>query len=256
MSSKVKQQQDLIPMEDQAVEVQRPQETNFLAVIARAASDPNVDVQKMGVLLDMQFKIQAKQAEMAFTQAMARLQPRLPRIPKRGQIVISKGAGSSPMSRYMLFEDIDKVVRPLLAEEGFAVTFGIGDPVENRISVTCTIRHCDGHSVSNTLPLPLDTSGAKGNVQGVGSTVTYGKRYLLCMMLNIVAEGEDNDGADIKTIDQTQLNKLLDLIQIASVPEGKICQHYKVSRLEDIRQEQFPEAINLLNQRIAAQKKA
>ena len=41
--------------------------------------------------------------------------------------------------------------------------------------------------------LPLDTSGSKNGVQAVGSTVSYGKRYAICALLNI-STGDDTDG--------------------------------------------------------------
>jgi hypothetical protein len=41
--------------------------------------------------------------------------------------------------------------------------------------------------------MPIDTSGSKTSVQGIGSTVSYGKRYTLCALLNI-STGDDTDG--------------------------------------------------------------
>jgi hypothetical protein len=44
------------------------------------------------------------------------------------------------------------------------------------------------------MELPFDNSGSKNTVQAIGSSVSYGKRYVLCMLLNISTGGEDNDG--------------------------------------------------------------
>jgi hypothetical protein len=44
------------------------------------------------------------------------------------------------------------------------------------------------------MTLPLDTSGSKNNVQAVGSSTSYGKRYTATLLLNIRTKGEDDDG--------------------------------------------------------------
>ena len=64
----------------------------------------------------------------------------------------------------------------------------------NKVIITGTLAHRDGHSITDEIPLSIDSSGAKNNVQGVGSTISYGKRYLVGMLLNLVFEGEDDDG--------------------------------------------------------------
>ena len=40
--------------------------------------------------------------------------------------------------------------------------------------------------------LPLDAGAGRSAVQSVGSTTTYGKRYVMCALLNITS-GDDND---------------------------------------------------------------
>ena len=224
-------------------------EQNLFAVIAKAAMDGSVDVAKMEALLAMQERIQAKSAEVAFNQSMAQMQPRLPRVQKRGAITISKGSG--PMSKYALFEDIDKAVRPLLAEFGFALNYGMGIPVENRVVVTCTIRHVAGHSITNALPLPLDASGAKNNVQGVGSTISYARRYLMCLMLNIVLEGEDNDGNNSEPINDQQLMQIEDMLQASGGDRAKFCKTFKVEKISELRQDQLQGVMTALRQKLA-----
>ena len=96
--------------------------STILSVIAKAAADPNVDVAKMQQLLDMQERLMARQAEAEFNEAMARLQPRLPRIQKKGDVKypVNKNAPDGPQKHAFWFariEDIDDAIRPLLNEE-------------------------------------------------------------------------------------------------------------------------------------------
>lgn len=167
-----------------------PQRGSMLAIIARAASDPNVDVGKMQALLDMQAQIMAEQARAAFNAAFARLN--LPRIPKLGIVDRGQGKGKFP---YAKWEDIDAKIRPLLSAEGFSLSFDTKPCGEGHIVVIGTLRHREGHCETASIgPLALDTSGNKNPVQAVGSTTSYGKRYTASMLLNLTFGGDDDDG--------------------------------------------------------------
>src|SRR5690348_1373188 len=97
-----------------------PPATQMLDVIARAAADPRCDVQKMEALLRMQRELMADQARSDFNQDFAAMQPKLPRIPKRGVVDRGVGKGAFPYGKW---EDIDEMIRPLLNEHGFSLSF-------------------------------------------------------------------------------------------------------------------------------------
>lgn len=166
-----------------------PTPANFLEVIKQVALDPSVDVQKMHGLLDIQERLMNKQAEMSFTSALTVLQNDLPRIKQDGKIM----HGNRLIASYAKYETIDTAIRPLLMANGFALRFNT-EPIGDRVLVSGTLSHKDGHSITNTIPLDIDKGPARNNVQSVGSTISYGKRYLVGMLLNLVFEGEDNDG--------------------------------------------------------------
>ena len=89
--------------------------------IVALAKDPAVDVTKLDAILKMQERLEVRQAEREFTAAFARLAGKLPRVKKNGTItLITKegvNKGSIPFARW---EDMDKMIRPLLVDEGFA----------------------------------------------------------------------------------------------------------------------------------------
>ncbi len=165
--------------------------TSLMQVIASAARDPNVDIDKMERLLQMQERVQARDAEIAFSEAMATMQPLLPVITKRGQIVHS----GKVISDFAEWSDIGKAITPVMAEHGFSLSFTPSQNPDGKPAVTATVRHRGGHKESASLSLPLDTSGAKNAVQAVGSSLSYGKRYTAVLLLNIQIEGEDDDGS-------------------------------------------------------------
>jgi len=97
--------------------------------------------------------------------------------------------------KYAPFEGIMKSVSPLLARNGFSVTFDT-QIVENRVTVTCTLMHVSGHSQSNKFACRIGQGPPmSSDAQGDGAATTYAKRFALCAALNIVVE-QDSDGAD------------------------------------------------------------
>lgn len=173
----------------------------FLMMIERAARDPSVDIDKMERLFRMKLDMEARAAKAAYLQALAKMQPELPVITKNG--VISKNekdergqktGKQEAMTKYAKWEDVVEGITPILAAHGFSLSFRIAQPTEARVAVSGVLGHRDGHTEETTLALPIDSSGAKNNVQGWGSSVSYGKRYTALALLNISARGEDDDG--------------------------------------------------------------
>lgn len=181
---------------------------SFLEVVARAASDPTIDVGKMSALLDMQERLANHAAEVAFKAALARIQPQMPKVAKAG-IIRHK---ETIMSRFARYQDLDYAIRPLLAHEGFALDFDTAESA-GKLTVILRVSHSAGHSERRQITLPMDTSGAKNPVQGVGSTFTYGKRYLVANFFNIITTDDpaDNDGnGDYISLDQqTEIDDLI-----------------------------------------------
>ena len=157
----------------------------IIQVIERAATNPNVDIDKMERLLEMQERIMARNAKIAFSSAFSMMQPDLPEIPEHG-----KGHGNIT---YALWEDVNDLIRPVLAAHGFGISFQTGREGPN-ILVTAILTHREGHSEQTTMSLPLDTSGSKNAVQAVGSSTSYGKRYTAQALLNLTSRGDDDNG--------------------------------------------------------------
>ena len=227
----------------------------LLSVIEKAANNPEVDVQKVQALLDMQLQVMDKQAEISFNNAMTRLQSKMPRI-KRGRAVeyaIDKTKPDGPKKtafKFSAYEDIDKDIRPLLDEEGFSMSFTSemrsGDG--GGIIVHGTLSHKDGHSRTASIPIALDTTGGKNNIQAMGSSFSYGKRYTLTMLLNIVTEGEDDDGNTqlIKAVTEEQRDELQKLIEETETDIAAFCKQYDIQSLADLNAKEFRAAKILL----------
>lgn len=172
--------------------VDQPTEAGtVLQVIERASRDQSVDIDKLERLLAMHERIVARQAQAAYADALARMQPELPMIGERGGIKNNKG---EIQSKYALWEDVVTAITPVLSRYGFSMSFRTGNEGD-RVTVTGVLTHALGHSEQTSLTLPIDTSGSKNAVQSVGSSTSYGKRYTASALLNLRSGDIDDDGA-------------------------------------------------------------
>lgn len=99
-------------------------------------------------------------------------------------------------NRYASLEAVTEAVRPVLTKNGLALIQGGGVPTSDEaghvtaVSVETMLLHSpSGEWISGAVTMPLD----KPTAQGVGSAVSYGRRYGLCSLLAIVTD-EDDDG--------------------------------------------------------------
>lgn len=173
----------VVETKNQAVTPIQPEGATLLAVISRAASDPNTDVEKMERLMAMYERIEGKRAEAAFANDLAEMQDKLPSIGERGN--------AAGRYTYALWEDINAAIKPILKAHGFALSFRTSH--ENGITVTGVLSHRAGHREETSITLPADGSGNKNAVQAVASSVSYGKRYTAGALLNLTSHGEDDD---------------------------------------------------------------
>ncbi len=238
--------QELATRQDAAVAVQPSTSQAVLAVIARAAADPQCNVDNMQRLLDMQLQVMALEKKARYDEAMARLQQELPTIEKN-----KKGANG----KYASIENIDARIRPLLRAEGFHFTFTSGPADGGKMRIDGQLHHRDGHAEASSIILAIDTSGSKNATQGGGSTVSYGQRYLKCMMLDLVTINEDDDGRGVAYVTADQVQTIETLIHdIPDSPAGyrlrcqaKLLGAMGANTIAQIPAERFREAVNKLD---------
>lgn len=117
----------------------------------------------------------AMDAAQRFNQAFVALQADMPVIVATS-VIPNRG-------KYERFEDIMKVIGPLLTRHGFTVSFS-QDFKENRILEICTLSHASGHSRANSFA--VRSGRADSDTQADCKASTTAKRNALCNALNIV----------------------------------------------------------------------
>lgn len=188
---------------------------SMLQVIAGAASNPACDVQKMQALLDMQDKLIEREARQEFSAAMADACGEIPQVEKNGTVSLGGKGGY----KFTKWEDMDRVIRPVLAKHNLRLSFNTrsSEGSSNKVIIG-TISHANGQSQSAEIELPIDAGQGRNPLQGFGSTISYGKRYCAEMLLNIVRTEEDNDGRfrqrqDEPRISPEQKDEIIQLLQ-------------------------------------------
>jgi hypothetical protein len=208
------------------------QESAMISIIAKAASDPNVDVAKLEKLLDMQERIMEKQAEIEFNLDMNNLRVELP-------AVVKNKANSQTNSRYADLEAIQKVVSPLLSKYGFYDRYEDDFPSERIVGTTCEIVHKNGFSRKNRVQFTLDDVGIKGTANktathATASSMTYGQRLSLCRALGVQIS-IDNDGNNDRAVLPIEFAAELDLLIIETKADKvKFLQFMKTDSVQNI----------------------
>jgi len=182
------------------------QSDGLLSVIARAASDPNVDIDKLERLLAAQERVQASKAKEKYVAAKLAMRPDLPEITMKGKITIKKEGRVIQETPFARFEDIHEAVTPILTEHGFDLSFRNSMAPDGKVRVTTILTHIAGHSEETYFDLPHDSSGSKNAVQAIGSSTSYAKRYGTLSILNIRVCGED-DNADTAVTPKMEANE-------------------------------------------------
>lgn len=219
--------------------------SDLLQAILKIASNPDIDVDKIERLLAMHERMVERDAKVAFESALARVQAKLPTIQQSG--VIYGKDKVTVRSRYAPLEDIDAIVRPLLRDEGFSFSVDTEEMPSGKIRLIGRLAHKDGHSESKGLPLPIDKNEYRTAIQDHGSTISFGRRYLLKMHLNIIEKYEDNDGQGFDgPITEDQVRDLETMIQDAKADRVKFLEYMEVEKLEDIMSSHYKKAITAL----------
>lgn len=226
---------------------------NPLALI-QTAIEKGMAVDNLGKLMDLQERWERNRAAEAYAEAMNLCQQEMP-------VVVRDAKNSHTQSRYARLETVNQTIRPIYTKHGFSISFGEADsPVAGNMRVVADVHHIAGHTRQYHCDVPLDGTGVKGNAmmtgtQGKGSTLSYGKRYLICAIFNVTIADEDNDGNPSDgTLSEDQVYSINDLIDDcerlgAPVEMQRFWKWVGVQSLSDLRQKDYQKVVNELRRK-------
>ena len=174
------------------------QENGFLGLVQQALTTPNMDMSVLKDMLSMQKEIMTQQAIIDFNNDFSLMSKKIP---------VIAHTKKSYSTTYTPLEDIVNIVRPILSEFGFSVSFNNHQDTSGFVTVTCQLRHRGGHMIENALTLPTEAvTKGMNSMQAIGGAISYGKRYTLCGILNIATTADD-DNNGFSTNAKTELSK-------------------------------------------------
>lgn len=229
----------------------------LLSMIERMARDPAVDPDRIERFMVMAREARAEQARVAFNAAMSACQAELPR-------VLRDAKNSHSGAAYTRLESIAKATAPIIARHGFSLSFGTEpSPLKDLLRVTCTCAHEAGHERAYHLDLPPDTAGAQGKanktpIQGIGSTITYARRYLVLQVFNIALTNDpmDTDGAPAggggdEVISDAQAEQIRAQLTEHKIPPDRLLRFFGVESVPDLPAVRFNEVLASIKTTVA-----
>jgi len=188
----------------------------------------------------------SREAEKAFNQDMIACQEEMPVIPKDKK-------NDQTHSSYSSYETILKWAKPIYTKYGFSVLFYEEDSsLEGNIRVSADVMHKSGHTKKVHTDIPMDDKGAKGTVNKTqthakGSSISYGRNYLMRMIFNIPT-GDEDDGntAGARPISTEQLESIGKEIYDSHADLEKFLKHFGIPELAYLKERDFDRAMRLL----------
>src|SRR6516165_1318946 len=127
--------------------------STVMALIERVALDPRADVEKLERMMAMYERVKAKEAELAYNAAKARILKKLAGIKivkkRSGLHEIDRGKpqrGACEAFKYAPLEEIDRHLRPLLAKEDMDLSYSDESQEGGQILIRGRLKHLpSGH---------------------------------------------------------------------------------------------------------------
>ena len=136
---------------------------------------------------------------MTTSETIGAIAPALIKAQSQMQGITKEGKNPAFRSKYVTLDSILDTLRPILTSNGLMLTQGSTPPwgVES-ITVESRIIHTSGEWISTTVTIPV----TKPDAHGLGSALTYGRRYSVSALLAISAdEDDDANGAVTPQVD-------------------------------------------------------
>lgn len=129
-------------------------------------------------------------------------------------------------SRYADFASCMDACRGPLSDNGLAVIQSC-ETIDGKLSLVTMLAHVSGQWMKSEFPI----ISSKMDSQGIGSAMTYAKRYSLCGMIGIVADEEGDDDGEAamgrdKKEHKPKENKLPKLLKMFNDADHELVKEY------------------------------
>lgn len=198
-------------------------------------------------LIELQDKMQRRNAELEFSRALAEFQEQCPSIEKKSAAKIATKSGASYGFTYADLETIIGTVRPHLSRNGFSFTFD-STATGPMLVCVCTLHHSHGHTMKSSFTVPTESASGASAQQKYGGALTYAKRQCLVSVLGLALTDVDADEPSVTrdTITDEQGATIEALMDEVGVTVAQFCGRFHVGMVEELPAARYAEAVRLL----------
>lgn len=157
------------------------------------AVEKNVPVEMMERLQALHERVSDRNARVMFFEALSRFQEQCPSIPHSRKVAFVTSDGQQVNYSYAELDHIAKAINPVLKKLGLSYAWD-SELKGETLTITCTLRHLDGHSEKSTFTCPTGSRSAMSPQQKIGAADTYGMRRSLVQVLGLTTSVADTDG--------------------------------------------------------------
>lgn len=237
-------------MSNELIETEEKEVATMQAALLKVVQNPDIDPDRLEKFLNLQIKMEERQAERDFNNAMAKFQEECPVIPETG--VVKNKDGSVRYTHGELDEMIF-IVKPILTKNGLSYSFNTAPSgEEGKTDLITTVKHKNGHSEKHIYTFnSLDDGGSMNTSQRRKSALTYAKRAGLENALGLVTTGIDDDARRaVDTPASTdQIETIKKLMETTNTAEKRLFSHLKIQSFNDLDAYQAKKAISALKQK-------
>jgi hypothetical protein len=123
------------------------------------------------------------------SETIGAIAPALIKAQSQMQGISKEGKNPAFKSKYVTLDSILDTLRPILTSNGLMLTQGSQQPeTMQTVTVESRIIHTSGEWISTTVTIPV----TKPDAHGLGSALTYGRRYSVSALLAISADEDDD----------------------------------------------------------------
>jgi len=158
-----------------------------------AAIRKGTNIDLLNQLVSLGERLQAKAAESAFREAIAKFQFEISNISKTKSVNYTTKKGSKVEYEYAPLDFIIASVREPMFNNGLSFSFTTKQE-NNSVTAICHAHHVAGHTESTEFTVPVDPESYMNPAQAVATALTYSKRYSFCNAFGILTGDKDTDG--------------------------------------------------------------
>lgn len=224
-----------------------PKESILLEMVKR----PDIDPDRLEKFMELQFRMEAKQAEREFNAALAAFQGECPTIDKSKTVDFTAKSGKRTKYDYAPIEEIVSIIRPLLNKHSLSYSFNISETGEkDKILLTTKIRHTSGHCEETTYYFNRYHDDDRMSLsQRAKAAITSAKRTALENALGLTTATEDNDDVGFLTMTDDQLKEIKKRLSDTKSDEAKFLKFLGAESLDLLTADQAKRAIYALKQK-------